>query len=101
MPKLTKSEFEATFDDNVEQAGDDYRTCLDFWDYVDALSMEQRDGFECIPVVDYIFLNDANQIEHLMLRTDSPEHYLNIVLDKAEEQIPGRHLFHADFEAPD
>ncbi|HBR92743.1 MAG TPA: hypothetical protein DEA90_01085 [Opitutae bacterium] len=101
MPKLTESEFDATFDDNIEQAGDDYNPCVDFWDYVDALSYEARDGIQHEYVADYIFYNEVRQIEQIMLRTDRPPDLLVIVLDMSRKRVIGHYLWDVDFEASD
>jgi hypothetical protein len=101
MPKLSKSEFGATFDDEVRLASEDYSPCLDFWEYVDALSDNERDGLNHHYAADYIFVNDVRHIEHIMLRTDTPKHYLTIILIEDEKRILGHHVFHADFDAPD
>jgi hypothetical protein len=101
MSRLTQTEFEATFDDDVEVADEDYNPCLDFWDYVDALSEEDRDGFQHQFTVEFLFYNPVRMIEHVMLRTDTEHVYIVLVLDMQQKAVLGHHNFYCDPNMPE
>jgi WD40 repeat protein len=91
--RLSEDEFRATFDAHAVAVGRDDEPLFDFWPYFDAIPNEDRDGHDFSEgSVTHAWTMPISNYQHVLVRCDTPNVFLVMVLDLPRRQVYGHHL---------
>ena len=93
MPKLTEAEFKATSAPDPIRVDSDAEPPFDFWPYFEAIPREDLGGHDFTAgEVPYAWAMPGGIYQHVLVRCETPNVFLVLVLDLAGGSVWGHHL---------
>lgn len=93
MPRLTDSEYRATMDPQPVAIGQDDEPPFDFWPYFNAIPNEDFDGHDFSEgAVTNAWVMPVSHYQHVLVRCETPNVFLVLVLDLPRRQVYGHHV---------
>jgi UDP-N-acetylmuramyl pentapeptide synthase len=93
MPRLNETEFLATMDPHPVRVEQDDAPPFDFWDYFDAIPGQDFDGHDfSAGAVTNAWTMPSTDHQHVLIRCETANVFLVLVLDLRQRQVHGHHL---------
>jgi hypothetical protein len=90
---LTADEYRATMGFRPVEVGHDETPPFDFWPYFDDIPVEHLGGYDfSAGQVTSAWITRRRSFEHVLIRCDTPNVFLVLVLDLRAETVMGHHL---------
>ncbi|MEN3614799.1 hypothetical protein [Plantactinospora sp. ZYX-F-223] len=93
MPKLTEDDYKATMALHPIRVDPDEEPPFDFWPYFEAIPPEDFGGHDfSAGAVPYAWRMPESVYEHVLVRCETPNVFLVLVLDVIGGSVVGHHL---------
>jgi hypothetical protein len=93
VQRLSEDEFRATYDAHPVAVEQDHEPPFDFWPYFDAIPNEDCDGHDfSAGSVTHAWTMPISHYQHVLVRCDTPNVFLVLVLDLPRKQVHGHHF---------
>ncbi|MDG4820988.1 hypothetical protein O7635_03855 [Asanoa sp. WMMD1127] len=93
MALLTESEYRATMDPHPVEVGPDEAPPFDFWDYFESIPQDDCDGHDFSSgTVSYAWTMPATDCQHVLIRCETANVFLVLILDLERDQVLGHYL---------
>ena len=93
MKQLTEKEFESTFTPPMTDITSSAEEMINIWPYVEkVLSSEYADAETDSWDVEYVYINQPESHQHILLNTEMENIFLVVVVDVTNKSIYGHHL---------
>ncbi|MFD0855995.1 hypothetical protein ACFQ07_27395 [Actinomadura adrarensis] len=93
MPRLTEAEYLATMGPVPERVGLDESPPFDFWPYFDSIPRGDFGEFDfSAGEVGYAWNMPSGCHQHVLIRCETPDVFLVLVLDLPRQRVHGHHL---------
>ena len=89
--RLTEDEFQALFEEPMENVTSPGDAPLDIWPYVDSVDPADL-GDLTVQDVSFVYRHPNGRIEHVIIDTSAEDVHLVIIIDRHERRIVGHHL---------
>ncbi|TPG72163.1 hypothetical protein [Hymenobacter nivis] len=89
--ELTAADYSQTFQPPMQDVTATAEQVIDIWPYVGSIPVAGLGGF-MLKDVAYVYRNNSNAFEHVLIGTDDKNVFLVIVLSLAGPEIYGYHL---------
>lgn len=89
--RLSEQQFQALFEEPMENVTDAGDAPVDIWPYVDSVdAAELGDLAPCD--VSFVYRHPNGRIEHVVINTSAEDVHLVVIVDRDEKLIVGHHL---------
>lgn len=93
MPRLSEEQFAACFGPKMQRLSQDEEPPFDFWPYVEAIPPGDFAGHDCSDgTVEWVYRYPAGHLEHVLIRSDTRDVFMVIVIDALNKVVVGHHL---------
>jgi hypothetical protein len=93
MSRLTEAEYLATIGRTPDRVGPEESPPFDFWPYFDSIPDEDFGGFDfSAGEVAYAWNMPSGHHQHVLIRCETPDVFLVLVLDLSGQKVHGHRL---------
>ena len=93
MPLLTEAEYRATMDPHPVEVGPDEAPPFDFWGYFESIPHADFEGHDfSAGAVSYAWTMPATDCQHVLVRCETANVFLVLILDLRRSHVHGHHL---------